>query len=115
MNTGRVRGWSRGCDRGDRTPKTHESNFIHNNFLQFGKQHSRYKAMLFSITLPQQCCEVYFIPLTVAKPLWDLTSKYYWNRPAPNLTGWIRTWVGWISKVCSPRSQKVQILGEFRT
>jgi len=48
------------------------------------KQHSRYKAMLSSIVLSQQSCEVYFIPLTVAKPLWDLTAKY-----PPNITGWI--------------------------
>jgi len=34
-------------------------------FLQFVKQHSRYKAILSSIVLPQQCCEVYFIFLTV--------------------------------------------------
>jgi len=29
--------------------------------IQFGKQHSRYKAILPSIVLRQQCCEVYFI------------------------------------------------------
>jgi len=40
----------------------------------------RYKAILLSIVLSQQCCEVYFISPTVAKPLWDLASKYYWNR-----------------------------------
>jgi len=26
-------------------PKTYESNFIHHNFVRFGKQHSRYKAI----------------------------------------------------------------------
>jgi len=46
-------------------PKTYESNFIHHDFVQFGKQHSRYKAILSSIVLSQQCCEVYFISLTV--------------------------------------------------
>jgi len=61
-------------------PKTCESNFVHHNFLQSGKQHSRYKAILLSIVLSQQCCEVYVISLAVAKQLWDLTSKYYWNR-----------------------------------
>jgi len=30
----------------DRPPKTYESNFIHHDFEQFGKQHSRYKAIL---------------------------------------------------------------------
>jgi len=27
-------------------PKTYEINFIHHDFLQFGKEHSRYKAIL---------------------------------------------------------------------
>jgi len=31
--------------------------------------------------------------LTVAKPLWDLTAKYYWNRLPPKITGWIRPWM----------------------
>ena len=70
-----VRGGSRGGDR------------------RFGKQHSRYKAILSSIVLSQQCCELYF-SLTVAKPLCDLTTKSYWNRPhLPNLTSWIRPWI----------------------
>jgi len=31
--------------------------------------------------------------LTVAKPLSDMITKYYWNcPPPPNLTGWIRPW-----------------------
>jgi len=83
---------------GDRPPppKTYESNFTDHDFVQFGKQHiktnsfifilshcSRYKAILLSIVLSQQCCEVYFIPLTVAKPLRDLTTKNYWNRSTP--------------------------------
>jgi len=28
---------------GDRPPKTYESNDVHHDFLQFGKQHSQYK------------------------------------------------------------------------
>jgi len=31
-----------------------------------------------SIVMSQQCREVYFISLTVAKSLSDLTTKYYW-------------------------------------
>ena len=58
-----------GSDWGDRPPKTYESNFIHHNFVQFEKQHSRYKAILSSNVLSQQCCEVYIISLTVAKAL----------------------------------------------
>jgi len=41
--------------------KTKESNFIHHDLLQFVKQHSRYKAILPSIVLSQQCCKVYYI------------------------------------------------------
>jgi len=50
-------------------PKTYESIFIHHNFIRFGKQHSRYKAILSVIVLLQQCCEVYFISPTVPKLL----------------------------------------------
>jgi len=70
-------------------PKTYESNFFYHDFVQFGKQHWRYKAILTSIVLPQKCCEVYFMPFAVMNSLWDLTAKYYWNRP-PKLTGWQR-------------------------
>jgi len=72
-------------------PRTYESNFIHHDFVQFGKQHSRYKAILSSIVLSQQCCEVYFISLTVVNPWWDLAAKYYWNRSPPKRTGWARS------------------------
>jgi len=30
------------------------------DFVQVGRQHSRYKAILLSIALSQQCCKVYF-------------------------------------------------------
>jgi len=50
-------------------PKTYVGNFIHHCFVQFRKQHARLKAILSSIILSQQCCEVYFISLTVAKPI----------------------------------------------
>jgi len=43
---------------GDRPPKTYESNFFSPHFVQFGKQHSQFKAILSSIVLSQQCCEV---------------------------------------------------------
>jgi len=36
----------------------HESNFIHCDFLQFGKQHSWHMVILSSSVLSQQCCEV---------------------------------------------------------
>jgi len=58
-------------------PKTYESNFFHHNIVQARKQHSRHKASFSFIVLSQQCCEVYFISFTVAKPLGDLTTKYY--------------------------------------
>ena len=71
------------------TPKTYENNFIHHYFLQFWKEHSRYKVILSPIVSSQQCFEVCFIPLTVANLEWELTCKYYRNRPPPNFTGWI--------------------------
>jgi len=40
---GRIQG---GDGWGDRPPKTYESNFVHHDFVQFGKQHSRYKVIL---------------------------------------------------------------------
>jgi len=55
---------SREEDLGDCPLKTYESNFIHREFLQFGKQHSQYKAILPTIVLSQQCCDVYVISLT---------------------------------------------------
>ena len=57
-----------GDDWGDRPPKTYKSNFIHHDFVQFGKQDSRYEAILQSIVLWQQCCEIYFISFAVIKP-----------------------------------------------
>jgi len=48
-------------EEGDLTPKTYESNFIHHNhkFVQIQKnKQSRYKAILSSIVLSQQFCEV---------------------------------------------------------
>jgi len=52
-----------GADPGDANgaialPKTY--NFFHHDFLQLGKQDSRYKAIFPSIVLLQQCCEVLF-------------------------------------------------------
>ena len=46
-------------DWGDRPPKTYESKSFHHDFVQFGKQHSRYQAILPSIVLSQKYCEVY--------------------------------------------------------
>jgi len=40
-------------------PETYESNFIHHDFVQFGKQHSQFKAILPSVGLSQQFCGVY--------------------------------------------------------
>jgi len=69
---------TRGGPRGAIDPsKTYESNLIHHNLVQFGKQHSRYTAISSYIILSQQFREVYFISLTVAKLLRDLTTKYY--------------------------------------
>ena len=68
----------------------YESNFIHHDFVQLRKQHLQYKAILLSIVLSQQCCEVYLISLIVVKPLGNFTTKYSLKLPVPNLTCWIR-------------------------
>jgi len=49
---------SRGAIAAIIPPKRYESNFIHHDFVQFGKQHSRYKAI----------CDVFFISHTVVNP-----------------------------------------------
>ena len=68
--------------------KTYESNFIHHNFVQFGK-HSRYKAVLSSTVLSQQCCVAgYTSSLLQWRNRCDLTTKCYWNRP-PSYPYWL--------------------------
>ena len=62
-------------------PKTYMSNYVNHDILQFGKQHSRYKTILPSTDLSQQCCQVYFICLTIVSLQCDLAAKCYWNRP----------------------------------
>jgi len=47
MKQGRIQG----VDWDDRPPKTIESDYIHHDFVQLGKQYSRYKAILSSIVL----------------------------------------------------------------
>ena len=51
------------------------------------------------------CCRPLFCHSSVVKYIssllqqWrDLATKYYWNRPLPNLTGWIRPWFITIGK-----------------
>jgi len=46
-----------------------ENIFIQHDFVHVRNKHSRFKVILSSIVLSQQCCEVYFVSLTVAKPL----------------------------------------------
>ena len=47
------------------------------SFVTFELSHCLQQAILSSIVLSQQCYEVHFIFLTVAKPLRDLITKYY--------------------------------------
>ena len=54
--------------------KSYESNFIRREFVQFWKQHSRYKAILTPNVLSQQCCEVMLL------------------KSPPNLMNRIRPW-----------------------
>jgi len=78
----------KGDDWCNRPPKTHKSNSIHHDFIQFSKQHSWYKAILLSSVSSQKCCEVYFIYL-----LQQWTSNDTWLpnftdiAPPPNLYG----------------------------
>ena len=70
-------------------PETYGSNIIRHNFVQVGKLHSRYKAILSSTALSQQCCEAHFTSLTVAKLLWAWLPTVTEIAPS-TLTGWIR-------------------------
>jgi len=91
-NIGNIWVTNRGGSRGAISPpETYETNFIHHDFVQFGKQHSRCKNILPSIVLTQQSCEIHVISLTVENPQWDWLPNYYWNL-SPKLTGWIRPW-----------------------
>jgi len=84
----------RGGSRGAISPlKPAKVTFFKHNFVQFGKQHSRCRAILSFIVLSQKYCEVCLISLSVAKPWWEMTTKYYCNRPLPNRTGWMRPWL----------------------
>jgi len=64
----------------------HASNLVDHYFIQFGKQHSRYKAILPSVVLSQQCCEVYFISPTAVNLQWDLQQRSCYENWLPNLT-----------------------------
>ena len=59
-------GWIQGEIEAIAPSDTYESNFIHHSFVQFGKEHSRYKAISSSIVLSQLCCEAYFIYLSLS-------------------------------------------------
>jgi len=56
---------ARGGRLGLAPPKIYESNFIHHNFVQFGKQNSRIKTISSFTILLQQCCGANYISLTV--------------------------------------------------
>jgi len=64
----RARGQIQGGYWGDLPPKTYENNFFLHDFVQFGKQHSRFEAILSFIVLLEQCSQVYFISFTVVNP-----------------------------------------------
>jgi len=78
------------------------------NFVQFGKQHD-----IRPFYRPLVCHNnfvKYTSPLTAAKPFWDLTTKYYWNRPPPNLSGWTRP----LSRPChKPKEFGAERIGVF--
>ena len=83
-----------GRGEGDRShPKTYESIFFHPNFVQFGKQHSRYKA----ISHPLFCLRsVVKYTSSVVKYSSSLVQQrgrswlpHITEIPPPKLTGWI--------------------------
>jgi len=84
----KIHTWCMGGSRvGKLPPLKPTKGFLFTMIFTIRKQHLQSKTILPSTVLSQQCCGVYFIPLTVKKPLWDLTTKYYWSR-AP-LTCWL--------------------------
>jgi len=74
-----------GGDWGDCPPKNYESNFIHHDFVQFRKNYLRYKAILPSIVLSEQCCGVYFISLKAVNPQMRLDYQISLQSPPLNL------------------------------
>ena len=70
--------------------------FIHRDCARFGKQHSRYKAILPSIVLSQQCCEL-------VKYTSSLLQQWPWNETQqPNITEiTFPNLIGWICPCCS--------------
>ena len=51
-------------------PKTYMSNYVNHDILQFGKQHSRYKTILPSTDLSQQCLFIYFTTILLQAVAW---------------------------------------------
>jgi len=67
-------------------PKTYESNFCLHDFVQFGKQHWRHKAILPCIVLSQQCSEAYFIYHSYSsEPIMRLDCQILLKSPPLNL------------------------------
>ena len=64
--------------------------FIHHDCTQFGKQHSRYKAILPSTVLSQQCCELveYTSSLLQQWPCSETQLPNIAEITSPNLIGW---------------------------
>jgi len=87
-----TRGGSRG---GDPLLKTYVSYFIHHDFFKSENSirdiRPFCRPLFYHIIVVTYC--IYFITPASAKPLWDLTTKYHWNRPRPNLAGWTRPWM----------------------
>ena len=71
-----------GGNRGDRPPTTYGSITLF-TMIFYNSNNNIRDIRLFCRPLfcHSSVCEVYPIPLTVAMPLWDLTTKYCWNRP----------------------------------
>ena len=78
--------WIQGGRLGDRPTKTSESNIFHHDSVHFGKQHSRYKAILPSDFLSQQYFDVYFS--YSSEPVMRLEYQISLKLP-PSYTYWL--------------------------
>ena len=79
-------GWGRGGCRGQRSPPLKPAQVTLFTMILYNSENNIRDIRPF--VWSQHCCEVCFISLIVGKSLWDLTTKYFWNRPPPTLLAW---------------------------
>jgi len=85
------RRWSQGRIQGRAIappPTIYKCCLFHHDFLQFGKEHSRYKAILPSVVLLLSILHLSYSSEPVMRLDWQILLKL-----PPKLTGWIRPWL----------------------